>query len=161
MVSAAMAGKRKRSNNQLAPAKVEEIKSLLVAGNGVLEIANKVTCSATTVQRIRQEIKERIPTWRERTIKSLTKLHTDVVADIQENYKRVPPGQKGILLGILSDKIANLNQDNSATVTHNHLHISHRDINSLFTDKRPPDNRTGATRTDSSNPARIDTTLDA
>lgn len=156
-----MGGKGSGGRNKIPESKKQEIKSLLMEGSGVLEIAHKVTCSPQTVQKIRLEIRDKIPSWRDRTIKNLTKLHTDVVADIQENYKKVPPGQKGILLGILSDKIANLNSDNAATVTHNHLHISHRDINSLFTDKRPPDNRTGATRTDSSNPARIDTPLDA
>jgi|GEM_PF-4322164 len=104
-------------------------------GNSVLEIANKVQCSATTVQKIRLEIRDKIPSWRERTIKGLTKLHTDVLANLQENYKSVPPGQIGILLGILDDKIARYNQDNNTTVTHNHLHITHKDINHLFTDK--------------------------
>ena len=37
-----MGAKKKRSNNQLAESKVNEIKSLLIEGNSVLEIANKV-----------------------------------------------------------------------------------------------------------------------
>lgn len=131
-----MGAKKKRSNNQLAESKVNEIKSLLMEGNSVLEIANRVQCSATTVQKIRLEIRDKIPSWRERTIKGLTKLHTDVLANLQENYKSVPPGQIGILLGILDDKIARYNQDNNTTVTHNHLHITHKDINALFTDRR-------------------------
>ena len=116
-------------------AKVEEIKTLLIAGNGLIEIASQVGCSPTTVQKIRHEIKEQIPTWRERTIKKLTKLHTDVVTDLQENYKSVPAGQKAILFGVLTDKIKDLSAENNTSVTHNHLHITHKDINHLFTDK--------------------------
>ena len=63
-----MGAKKKRSNNQLAESKVNEIKSLLIEGNSVLEIANTVQCSATTVQKIRLEIRDKIPSWRERTI---------------------------------------------------------------------------------------------
>ena len=135
---AEMGGKGSGGKNRLPEAKKQEIKTLLVEGNGVLEIANKVACSATTVQKIRHEIKDKIPSWRERTIKNLTRLHSNVVEDLQENYQNVPPAQKGILLGILSDKIRDLNADNNTTVTHNHLHITHKDINGLFSQNPAP-----------------------
>jgi len=39
------------------------------------------------------------------------------------------------LVGILTDKIRDLSGDNTQTVEHRHLHIDHRDVNSLLTDK--------------------------
>ena len=123
--------------NKIKGAKKQAIFDKLKAGKGVVEIAGEEKVSPTTVQKFRYEIKNDLPAWKAKTVAALTELHTKVVEDSQENYRAVPPGQKSILLGIITDKIRALSENEAQTVTHNHLHISHGDINSLFTDKPP------------------------
>jgi hypothetical protein len=130
-----MGGKGSGGRNKVKGAKKRAIVDKLKAGKGLLEIAGEEKVSPTTVQKFRYEIKTDLPTWKAKTVAALTDLHSKVVADLQETYKAVPPGQKSILLGVITDKIRLLAESEGQTITHNHLHISHGDINSLFTDK--------------------------
>tara|TARA_R100001530_G_scaffold43564_1_gene33125 strand:+ start:1071 stop:1511 length:441 start_codon:yes stop_codon:yes gene_type:complete len=123
--------------NKIKGAKKQAIFDKLKAGKGVAEIAGEERVSPTTVQKFRYEIKNDLPAWKAKTVAALTELHTRVVEDLRENYRAVPPGQKSILLGIITDKIRALSENEAQTVTHNHLHITHGDVNSLFADKPP------------------------
>ena len=59
----------------------------------------------------------------------------DLLEDLQNNYEEIKPGSKSITLGILIDKLGALNGEAGQTVEHRHLHIDHRDVNSLLSDK--------------------------
>ena len=135
-----MGGKGSGGRNKLPADKKQTVFDKLKAGKGLLEIATEERISPTTVQKLRHEIKTDLPTWKAKTVAALTDLHSKVVEDLQNTYKTVPPGQKSILLGVITDKIRSLAESESQTITHNHLHISHGDVNSLFTD-----NKTGNT----------------
>jgi len=124
-------------HNKIPKAKKLKVLEELKAGKSIMETADSVGVGTTTVARIRVENKADLPGWKQRTVAALTELHSKIVDDLQETYKTVPPGQKSILLGVVTDKIRALSENEAQTVTHNHLHISHGDINSLFTDKPP------------------------
>ena len=131
-----MGGKGSGGGNKIPKAKKKAVLAELKAGKGILEVAASVGVGTTTVAQIRVENKVDLPTWKSRTVAALTDLHSKVVEDLQETYKTVPPGQKSILLGVITDKIKVLAESEGQTITHNHLHISHGDINSLFTDNK-------------------------
>ena len=123
-------------HNKIPKAKKQKVLEELKAGKSILETANTVGVGTTTVARIRVENRADLPTWKAKTVAALTELHGKIVEDLQETYKSVPPGQKSILLGVVTDKIKSLAESESQTITHNHLHISHGDVNSLFTDNK-------------------------
>lgn len=150
-----MGGKGSGGRNKVKGAKKKAIVDKLKAGKGLLEIAGEEKVSPTTVQKFRYEIKTDLPTWKAKTVAALTDLHSKVVADLQETYKTVPPGQKSILLGVITDKIKILAESEGQTITHNHLHISHGDINSLFTD-----NQTGNSAQNKKESETIDKPID-
>ena len=131
-----MGGKGSGGGNKIPKAKKKAVLAELKAGKGILEVAASGGVGTTTVAQIRVENKVDLPTWKSRTVAALTDLHSKVVEDLQETYKTVPPGQKSILLGVITDKIKVLAESEGQTITHNHLHISHGDINSLFTDNK-------------------------
>jgi len=150
-----MGGKGSGGRNKLDKAKKKAVLDELKAGKGILEVANSVGVGTTTVAKIRVENRIDLPTWKSRTVAALTDLHSKVVEDLQETYKTVPPGQKSILLGVITDKIRLLAESEGQTITHNHLHISHGDINSLFTD-----NETGNTAQNKKESATMDKPID-
>ena len=150
-----MGGKGSGGRNKLPADKRKTVFDKLKAGKGLLEIATEEQISPTTVQKLRHEIKTDLPQWKAKTVAALTDLHTKVVEDLQNTYQSVPPGQKSILLGVITDKIKSLSESESQNITHNHLHISHGDINSLFTD-----NKTGNPAQNKREPGAVDTILD-
>ena len=150
-----MGGKGSGGRNKIPKAKKKAVLAELKAGKGILEVADSTGVGTTTVARIRVANKFDLPTWKSRTVAALTDLHSKVVEDLQETYKTVPPGQKSILLGVITDKIKILAESEGQTITHNHLHISHGDINSLFTD-----NETGNLAQNKKESETIDTTVD-
>lgn len=150
-----MGGKGSGGRNKLPNDKKKKVLDDLKAGKSILETAVSNNVGSTTVSRIRVENKNDLPKWKERTVAALTELHGKIVEDLQNTYKSVPPGQKSILLGVVTDKIKALAESESQNITHNHLHISHGDINSLFTD-----NKTGNPAQNKKEPSAIDTIID-
>ena len=112
-------------------AMVEDLK----AGHGVTQIAADYNVARSTVALLREQNRDALPNWKRRTAKAMQNLVTDLVDDLQKNIDELKPANKSILVGILTDKIRDLSGDNTQTVEHRHLHIDHRDVNSLLTDK--------------------------
>ena len=112
----------------------------LKAGHGILETAAKFDVSKSTVQVIREKNRDDLPQWKRRTAKRMMDLVEDLLEDLQNNYEEIKPGSKSITLGILIDKLGALNGEAGQTVEHRHLHIDHRDVNSLLTDKNTASN---------------------
>ena len=152
---ARVGGKGSGGGKRLSAEKKKAVLDELKAGKGILEVAHAANVGATTVARIRVQNKVDLPAWKSRTVAALTALHTKVVDDLQETHHLVPHGQKSILLGVLTDKIRGLSEVDAAAVTHNHLHISHGDLNSLLTD-----NKTGNIQQNKGNPETFDSPLD-
>ena len=117
-------------------AMVEDLK----AGHGVTQIAADYNVSRSTVALLREQNRDALPNWKRRTAKAMQDLVTDLVDDLQKNIDELKPANKSILVGILTDKIRDLSGDNTQTVEHRHLHIDHRDVNSLLTDKNTASN---------------------
>jgi hypothetical protein len=126
-------------------AMVEDLK----AGHGVTQIAADYNVSRSTVALLREQNRDALPNWKRRTAKAMQDLVTDLVDDLQKNIDELKPANKSILVGILTDKIRDLSGDNTQTVEHRHLHIDHRDVNSLLTDKNTVGNTPNTKEKDS------------
>ena len=133
-------GNKNSGNYKISTETKANILADLKAGHGILETAAKFDVSKHTVQVIREKNRDDLPQWKRRTAKRMMDLVEDLLEDLQNNYEEIKPGSKSITLGILIDKLGALNGEAGQTVEHRHLHIDHRDVNSLLTDKNTASN---------------------
>ena len=141
-------GNKNSGNYKISTETKADILADLKAGHGILETAAKFDVSKSTVQVIREKNRDDLPQWKRRTAKRMMDLVEALLEDLQNNYEEIKPGSKSITLGILIDKLGALNGEAGQTVEHRHLHIDHRDVNSLLSDKNTASNTTNTKEKD-------------
>ena len=129
-------GFRGTPKNKTSKDKEKQILSVLKKGKGLVETAALTGVSRNTVQRIRYENADNLPTWRKNTIENLTRVHDKLLHNIEENLDKIPAAAKTISLGIISDKINQHSGFSGQVVEHKHIHIAHSDVNSLLSDNQ-------------------------
>ena len=129
-------GNRGTPKNKTSKDKEKQILSVLKKGKGLIETAALTGVSRNTVQRIRYENADNLPTWRKNTIENLTRVHDKLLHNIEENIDKIPAAAKTISLGIISDKINQHSGFSGQVIEHKHLHIAHSDVNSLLSDNK-------------------------
>lgn len=128
-----MAVKKKHGGHNKTPkVKVDAVVKDLKKGHGINQIAVDHNLGRTTVGLIREQNRDVVPNWRRNTASSMMELATELVDHLKDTYQDLPPQSKPILLGILSDKIKDLTSEGAQVVQHQHLHVSHNDLNALM-----------------------------
>ena len=133
-------GFRGTPKNKTSKDKEKQILSVLKKGKGLVETAALTGVSRNTVQRIRYENADNLPTWRKNTIENLTRVHDKLLHNIEENLDKIPAAAKTISLGIISDKINQHSGFSAQVVEHKHLHIDHSAVNGLLSDNKTEGN---------------------
>ena len=133
-------GNRGTPKNKTSKDKEKQILSVLKKGKGLIETAALTGVSRNTVQRIRYENADNLPTWRKNTIENLTRVHDKLLHNIEENIDKIPAAAKTISLGIISDKINQHSGFSAQVVEHKHLHIDHSAVNGLLSDNKTEGN---------------------
>tara|TARA_R110000824_G_scaffold23500_9_gene84156 strand:+ start:831 stop:1340 length:510 start_codon:yes stop_codon:yes gene_type:complete len=117
----------------------KKIVSSLKRGAGVVETATLCGSSKNVVQRIRNENADQLPVWRKNTAETMMRVHSKLLDTLEQSIDNTEPGAKtlatvSISLGILSDKLKDIQQTGPQIVEHRHLHVNHSDVNSLLSD---------------------------
>ena len=117
----------------------KKIVSSLKRGAGVVETAALCGSSKNVVQRIRNENADQLPVWRKNTAETMMRVHSKLLDTLEQSIDNTEPGAKtlatvSISLGILSDKLKDIQQTGPQIVEHRHLHVNHSDVNSLLSD---------------------------
>jgi hypothetical protein len=121
--------------------KETQILSSLKEGKGIRETAAIQKVARNTVERIRYENADDLPKWRKRTAENLMRVHSKLLDTLETSLEGIEPSPKNlapvsISLGIISDKLAMMQQTGPQIVEHRHLHVNHSDVNSLLSDNR-------------------------
>jgi hypothetical protein len=119
----------------------KKIVSALKRGAGVVETAALCGSSKNVVQRIRNENADQLPVWRKNTAETMMRVHSKLLDTLEQSIDNTEPGAKtlatvSISLGILSDKLKDIQQTGPQIVEHRHLHVNHSDVNSLLSDNK-------------------------
>ena len=119
----------------------KKIVSSLKRGAGVVETATLCGSSKNVVQRIRNENADQLPVWRKNTAETMMRVHSKLLDTLEQSIDNTEPGAKtlatvSISLGILSDKLKDIQQTGPQIVEHRHLHVNHSDVNSLLSDNK-------------------------
>ena len=96
----------------------------LIDGKSMMRIGVEHSLAKSTVQTIRESIKDRIPDWKQRTSAKLGEIITELAESLHQDLLegRLNPDKKSVSIGILSDKKRDL--DGEKTV------IEHRKVDS-------------------------------
>jgi len=118
-----------------------KIVSALKLGKGIMETAALTDSSKNVVQRIRHENADQLPVWRKKTAENMMRVHSKLLHTLEQSIDNTEPGAKtlgsvSISLGILSDKLKDIQQTGPQIVEHRHLHVNHSDVNSLLRDNK-------------------------
>ena len=145
-----MAGNKNSGNpgppkNKTSLEKETQIVSSLKEGKGIAETAALVGVSKGTVQRLRYENADDLPKWRKNTAQTMMRVHSKLLDTLEQSIDNTEPGAKtlatvSISLGILSDKLKDIQQTGPQIVEHRHLHVNHSDVNSLLSDNKTEGN---------------------
>jgi|TARA_A100001037_G_scaffold262802_1_gene252648 hypothetical protein len=92
----------------------------LIEGKTIVAACVDHKLAKSTVQAIRESIRDEIPSWKERTSAKLGELITDLADSLAKDLRdgRLSPDRKSISLGILADKKFALDGENGVTITH-------------------------------------------
>jgi hypothetical protein len=141
-----MAGNKNSGNpgppkNKTPLEKETQILSALKLGKGIMETAALTDSSKNVVQRIRHENADQLPVWRKKTAETMMRVHSKLLDTLEQSIDNTEPGAKtlatvSISLGILSDKLKDIQQTGPQIVEHRHLHVNHSDVNSLLSDNQ-------------------------
>lgn len=150
-------GNRGTPKNKTPIDKEKKIVSALKEGKGVVETAALTESSKNVVQRIRNENADQLPVWRKNTAQTMMRVHSKLLDTLEQSIDNTEPGAKtlatvSISLGILSDKLKDIQQTGPQIVEHRHLHVNHSDVNSLLSDnksggERPKQKESGQDKT--------------
>ena len=129
-------GNRGTPKNKTPIEKEKKILSALKEGKGIRETAALTKVAHGTVERIRYENADNLPSWRKKTVENLTRVHDKLVKQLEKSIDRLPVASIPIGIGILSDKINQHSGFSAQVVEHKHLHIDHSAVNSLLSDNK-------------------------
>ena len=136
-----MAGNKNSGNpgppkNKTPIDKEKRIVSALKQGKGIRETAALIGVAHGTVERIRYENADDLPSWRKKTVENLTRVHDKLVNQLENSIEKLPVASIPIGIGILSDKINQHSGFSAQVVEHKHLHIDHSAVNGLLSDNK-------------------------
>ena len=120
--------------------KEKKILSALKQGKGIRETAALIGVAHGTVERIRYENADDLPSWRKKTVENLTRVHDKLVNQLENSIEKLPVASIPIGIGILSDKINQHSGFSAQVVEHKHLHIDHSAVNGLLSDNKTEGN---------------------
>ena len=134
-------GNRNPPKNKTSKDKEKQILSALKLGKGIRETAALTKVARNTVERIRYENAEDLPKWRKKTQENMMRVHSKLLNTLETSLDEIEPSSKNlgsvsISLGIISDKLAAIQQTGPQIVEHRHLHVNHSDVNSLLSDNQ-------------------------
>ena len=129
-------GNRNPPKNKTPIDKEKRIVSALKEGKGIRETAALIGVAHGTVERIRYENADDLPSWRKKTVENLTRVHDKLVNQLEKSIDRLPVASIPIGIGILSDKINQHSGFSAQVVEHKHLHIDHSAVNGLLSDNK-------------------------
>lgn len=129
-------GNRNPPKNKTPIEKEKKILSALKEGKGIRETAALVGVAHGTVERIRYENADDLPSWRKKTVENLTRVHDKLVNQLENSIEKLPVASIPIGIGILSDKINQHSGFSAQVVEHKHLHIDHSAVNGLLSDNK-------------------------
>ena len=129
-------GNRGTPKNKTPIEKEKKILSALKQGKGIRETAALIGVAHGTVERIRYENADDLPSWRKKTVENLTRVHDKLVNQLEKSIDRLPVASIPIGIGILSDKINQHSGFSAQVVEHKHLHIDHSAVNGLLSDNQ-------------------------
>ena len=110
--------------SSLSQEKYDQVCSDLIEGKSLISIGVEHSLAKSTVQTIKETIKDHIPDWKQRTSTKLGEIITEMAESLHQDLRegRLSPDKKSISIGILSDKKRDL--DGEKTV------IEHRRVDS-------------------------------
>lgn len=110
--------------SSLSQEKYDQVCSDLIEGKSLISIGVEHSLAKSTVQTIKETIKDHIPDWKQRTSTKLGEIITEMAESLHQDLRegRLSPDKKSISIGILSDKKRDL--DGERTV------IEHRRVDS-------------------------------
>lgn len=134
-------GNRGTPKNKTPLEKETQILSALKQGKGIRETAALTKVARNTVERIRYENADELPKWRKKTAENMMRVHSKLLDTLETSLESIEPSSKNlapvsISLGIISDKLAMMQQTGPQIVEHRHLHVNHSDVNSLLSDNK-------------------------
>jgi hypothetical protein len=129
-------GNRNPPKNKTPIEKEKKILSALKEGKGIRETAALIGVAHGTVERIRYENADDLPSWRKKTVENLTRVHDKLVNQLENSIEKLPVASIPIGIGILSDKINQHSGFSAQVVEHKHLHIDHSAVNGLLSDNK-------------------------
>ena len=114
----------KGPGSSLSEEKYDQVCQDLIDGKSMMRIGVEHSLAKSTVQTIRESIKDRIPDWKQRTSAKLGEIITELAESLHQDLLegRLSPDKKSVSIGILSDKKRDL--DGEKTV------IEHRKVDS-------------------------------
>ena len=133
-------GNRNPPKNKTPIEKEKKILSALKQGKGIRETAALIGVAHGTVERIRYENADDLPSWRKKTVENLTRVHDKLVNQLENSIEKLPVASIPIGIGILSDKINQHSGFSAQVVEHKHLHIDHSAVNGLLSDNKTEGN---------------------
>ena len=136
MAGSKNSGNRNPPKNKTPIEKEKKILSALKEGKGIRETAALVGVAHGTVERIRYENADDLPSWRKKTVENLTRVHDKLVNQLENSIEKLPVASIPIGIGILSDKINQHSGFSAQVVEHKHLHIDHSAVNGLLSDNK-------------------------
>lgn len=103
------------------PDKYHEIVSGLKKGKGLVQLASIHNVAPATVQKIREDNAEVIPSWKRRTVQALSEAAEGIAQSLAEGHENIPWQSKALSCGILLSKCQELTGTMpQKTVVHEH-----------------------------------------
>jgi hypothetical protein len=126
---------KKVSKNHLinrAPAKYKAIVAGLKRGKGLVQLASETSVAPATVQKIREDHKDELPSWKRRTVEALSEAGEGIAQSLVEGHENIPWQSKALSLGIILTKIQELtNTMPTKSVMHEHS-VTHNGLMDSF-----------------------------
>jgi hypothetical protein len=101
----------------------------------MVQLASDLGVATSTVQLIREDHKDELPSWKRRTVKALSEAGEGIAQSLVEGHENIPWQSKALSLGIILTKIQELTNTmptksvmHEHTVTHNSLMDSFKEM---------------------------------
>lgn len=125
-----------RTNGKRLPKeKNDEVRKLLLDGQGVNEVSRQTGISKPTVIGIRRDMDANgefnFGSWKKQTTNTLSQIVSRGSTRLLEEIDNIPAGQLPLTIAILVDKVQAL-QDAPTVVVEHRLRVSHDDINQMI-----------------------------
>jgi hypothetical protein len=114
------------------PAKYTAIVEGLKRGQGLIQLASEHGIAQATVQKVREDHKDELPSWKRRTVAALSEAGEGIAQSLVEGHENIPWQSKALSLGIILTKIQELtNTMPTKSVMHEHS-VTHNSLMDSF-----------------------------